>query len=553
MKVRGRVLPVWCLAGFAVVCMALAVTLVNNRAHAKAAVKPIEFSVFIGAPGQPPTPDNKIAKLIKDQLGVTIKYEFLVGDLDQKLGVMIAGGDYPDVVSGHTRFINAGALIPLENLIEKNTPNLYRHYKPYWNMVKEPKDGHFYIMPNYGRYYGEYKATTFWGPAFWIQKAVLKEFGYPKVKTLDQYFDLIKRYKEKHPQINGMPTIGFEILSSGWRNWGLKNPPQHLIGHPNDGNVVVDFKTHKAEIFADKDYAKRYYKKLNEMNALGLIDKESFVLTYDQYIAKLSSGRVLGMFDQLWNFNNANDSLIMQNMVERTYAPCPVTYDPGIKDYYMDRTVLNLNCGFGITVKCKEPVRFLKFLDTLLTEKWQKILGWGIPEEDYKIDSKGVFYRTPEQRIHGNDLTWRLSNTLMGGFWDYMPKMEGTFKDGNACTPGYQPGEFYDALRPFDKEFLAAYKYKTWADFYSAPPENPVYYPAWQINLIEGTPAKIADTKMNDISTKYLPMAIMADPKDFDKVWNEYVSELHKVDIKAYEDRINEQIQWRIKNWGNKK
>ena len=105
-----------------------------------------------------------------------------------------------------------------------------------------------------------------------------------------------------------MPTIGFEILSYGWRNFCLKNPPQHLIGHPNDGGVVVDQETFKAEVFADKEYAKRYYKKLNEMNALGLIDRETFTLNYDQYIAKLSSGRVLGMFDQKWNFNNANNS-----------------------------------------------------------------------------------------------------------------------------------------------------------------------------------------------------------------------------------------------------
>lgn len=52
---------------------------------------PVTFSVFMNGPAQQPTPDNKILKLIKDETGITFNQEFLVGDLQQKLGVMIAG------------------------------------------------------------------------------------------------------------------------------------------------------------------------------------------------------------------------------------------------------------------------------------------------------------------------------------------------------------------------------------------------------------------------------------------------------------------------------
>ncbi len=548
MKRKGSFLPVGHWLGI----VALVCVLIGSGLNIQAASpKPAEFRVFIADPGQPPTPDNKIYKLIRQRLGVSLRSEFLVGDRDQKLGIMIAGGDYPDIMTGHTRLVDAGAFIPLENLIRKYAPHLYAHYKPYWNMIKEPKDGHIYILPNYGRHYGKYKPTMSYGPAFWIQKTVLAEFGYPKVKTLDQYFDLIAKYKQKHSTIDDKPIIGFTILCDGWRDFCLKNPPQHLIGHPNDGGVVVNQKTFKAEIFADKDYAKRYYQKLCDMNELGIIDKESFVQTYDQYIAKLSSGRVLGMFDQRWDFGNADYSLRTRGLVERTYAPCPITYDSKIRDWYLDRSVLNLNNGFGITTKCKDPVRVIKFLDTLLAEDWQKILGWGIRGEDYEVDAKGIFYRTPEQRVHGDDPMWKLANKA-DALYNYAPKMEGTFKDGNTTGPGTQPGEFFATLKPYEQQFLTKYGYKTWADFFSPAPPNPVYYPAWQINLIEGSPAKLAETKLNELGSKYLPKAILAKPGDFDKVWTEYVRELHKVDIKAYEDRINEQIQWRIKNWGSK-
>ncbi len=513
---------------------------------------PIEISFFISDPGQAPTPDNKIYKKIKEELGVSINWEFLVGDKNQKVGVLIAGGEYPDVITMSSdivsKFVGAGALVPLEDIIAKDAPNLQKHYEPFKNKVKDVTDGHFYVMPDYGVFYNKFSVNVNEGPAFFMQKAVLKDAGYPKVKTLDQYFELIEKYKAKNPTIDGQPTIGFEVLSEGWRDFCLKNPPQHLIGHPNDGGVVVDDKTNTAEFFWDKDYAKRYYKKLNEINAKGLLDPESFTMNYDQYIAKLSSGRVLGMFDQHWNFSNAELTLKTQKKFERTYAPLPLVFDENTQDYYMDRPVLNVNTGYAITKSAKDPARIIKFFDALLTEKWQKILGWGIEGEDYMVDDKGMFYMTPEQRVNYNDQTWRLGNQAQT-LWYYGPKMEGTFNDGNATGPGGQPKEYYDALSDYDKEFLKAYGYDQQSDFFSPAPENRISYPAWQIDLVDGSPASMANTKIGDIGTKFLPKAILAKPDKFDSVWDDYVNQLHKEDIQAYLDRVNDQLKWRAENW----
>lgn len=527
-------------------------TAANTTESKDAALDPIEISFFISDPGQAPTADNKIYKLIQEKLGVTCKFEFLVGDKDQKIGVMVAGGDYPDVVFVDTftnpKFTGAGALLPLEDLIAKNAPNLQKHYEPYKNKVKDSSDGHFYVMPNYGVFYNEYKTNIWQGPAFWIQKAVLAEFGYPQVKTLDQYFDLIEKYQAKYPEIDGQKTIGFEVLSDGWRDFCLKNPPEHLIGHANDGQVVVDPETNVAEFFWDKDYSKTYYKKLNDMYNKGLVDPETFTMNYDQYMAKLSSGRVLGTFDQFWNFSNADLTLKQQNKIERTWAPCAITLDESIKPYYQDRSTLNVNTGFAITTSCKDPERVIKFFDTLLSEEWQTILGWGIEGEDYSVDANGEFVRTPEQRKNYDDQSWRLQN-MAYTLWYYAPKMEGSFSNKNACTPGFQAKEFYAALSDYDKEFLKKYGYETWTQFLNEAPENRLTYPAWGIDLVDGSPASMANTKIGEVGTKFLPKAILSKPGDFDKVWDEYVAELHKCDIQAYLDRINDQLKWRAENW----
>lgn len=511
-------------------------------------VEPFEISVFIGEAGQQPTPDNKIYKLIKEKTGASFKFEFLAGDIDQKLGVMIAGGDYPDMMTDNQKLKAAGAFIPLEDLIEEHAPNLKKHYEKYWNMMRDPNDNHIYTLPNYGVYNSDPDSTWYSGPAFWIQKDVLAEAGYPRVKTLDQYFDLIKEYKEKHPDIDGTPTIGFEILNYDWRNWGLFNAPQHLIGHPNDGGVVV--KDGVAEIFADKDYAKRYYQKLNEMNAAGVVDKETFTQNYDQYMAKISSGAVLGMFDQHWNFQSAEDALTTQKRFERQYVGLPLVYDESIRDHYKDRPALNLDNGFGITVNASEEqaIRILKLLDTLIQEDWQKIFTWGIEGEDYIVNEEGRFMKTQEQRDAFTDGTWKLANKA-DAFYGRAPKMQGKFSDGNSTDAAAQPEEYQAGLEEYDKNFLAQYGFNSYVDFFSEAPENEVAYPAWSVDLVDSSEAKIVNTKQNELSTKYLPKAILAKPDEFESVWNEYVSEIHKLNIKAYEDRINEVLQWRRDTW----
>ena len=147
-------------------------------------------------------------------------------------------------------------------------------------------------------------------------------------------------------------------------------------------------------------------------------------------------------------------------------------------------------------------------------------------------------------------MVWRASNQLEA-LRDLAPKHQGTYSDGNAFGPGDQPEEFFATLNKYDQDFLTAYNKKTWRDFLNMPPDNPVYYPCWNINLIDGSDAQMANQQLTDTSLQYLPKAIMADPSEFEAIWVEYIAAIGKIDVKALEDKINEGIQERIANWGN--
>mgnify|MGYP000513043041 CR=1 FL=1 len=515
-------------------------------------LEPLELTVFISDPGyQNPPADNPIYQMIADEFGITFKWDLLVGDKDQKIGVMIAGGDYPDITTVDTysnpKFMEAGALLPLDDLItQENAPNLYDHYKDVWNICKNPDDGKFYVMANYGITQGDYQTMTWEGVGFWIQKAVLEDAGYPPLPTtLDEYFGLIEAYMEKNPTIDGQPTIGFEILCEGWRDFCLKHPPEHLMGYPNDGDCIdVDG---VATMFSNSPDAKAYYQKLNEEMLKGVIDPEFFSLTYDDYMAKLSQGRVLGMFDQHWDFSNAELNLRNANQDERTWVPCELTL-PGYTPHYQDLPVVNVNTGFAITTSCQNPERVVQMFDGMMTEEWQKILGWGLEGKDYSVDSSGRFFLTQEQADQNNDTAYRLANRAYE-IWFYGPKIEGTYSDGNAGSPGFQPEVFYESLHQYDKDFLAKYDNMCWSDFLTPAPPNKVTYPLWQIAIPDASDASMAKAKWEETGTKYLPRAILADAGQFDGIWDEYMSELNAIDIQAYTDVVTEQLAWREANW----
>lgn len=515
---------------------------------------PTTLSVWITTANQAPAADNKITALLEEQLGVTLNYEIVTPDnVDQKIGVMLAGGQFPDLVGTtdlQMRLLEGGALLRLDDMLATGDyPNLATHVEDDIKKMSytggEVEDG-LYIFPNYNRFYGEPTGGTYFGPAFWIQKRVLEDAGWPDIEnmTLERYFELIEDFVAENPETDGLPTVGFEVLASTGREWGMTNPPALLAGSPNNGGVIVD-ENGNAEIYANKDIARDFYEVLNENYAKGLVDPESFTLTYDQYVAKLANGNVLGMHDQGWNFQTATQSLQSAGKDEYTYVPLMPVYD-GVEPWYADRPVMNTNQGFGVSVSSDQPEKALKFLDLMLSEPWQKVLSWGVEGEDYLVDDDGMFYRTEEQRANARDLTWRASNRLEA-LLDVLPKHNGQFSDGNAYSPDDQPTEFFATLSEYDRGVMEAYGKQTWLEFMNPQPENPKYYPAWNITLSDE--ANQVNQQLTDANVQNLPRIIAGDPDDFDANWQAYVDTISRIDVQVYEDAINAGIQDRLANW----
>ena len=502
----------------------------TSGASANGEVK--NFTAFFATPGTEINDDNEIQNLIAQKTGVKVKETWLTGQTAQEaVGTLIAGGEYPDFIDGGDgtqQLYQAGALVALDDYIDKY-PNIKNYFTAEeWDKLRQD-DGHIYWIPEFSNINGEEKTCTHNDEAFWIQTRVLKWANYPKIKTMDQYFDLLEKYNAANPAMeDGTKNIPYTILCDDWRYFCLENAPQFLDGYPNDGSVIVnadDPKNPKIVDYNTTATAKKYFQKLNEEYKKGIVDSESFTQTYDEYIAKLSTGRVLGMIDQWWDFAyNVNDALKQAGLDKQgcDYVPLPITIDESVQNrWHCSGGAFNNGAGLSITTSCKDVDGALQFINDLLDQDNHNLRFWGVEGKDYEVDKDGMFYRTPEERTNCSDTAYKASHICT---YSYFPQYNGTSKDGkNAMKPDGQASEFYDGLQQDVKDTFDAYGVKTYVEMIGTCEAPGPWYPMWSFSgsLTTATPGGTAWTKMGECKHQYLPKVVMSD--NFEDGWNEYM------------------------------
>ena len=503
-----------------------------------------EFTAFFAVPGSEINDDNEIQQIIADKTGVKVKETWLTGQTaEEAVGMMITGGELPDFIcggSGQSQLYDADVLVALDDYLD-DYPNIKNFFtQQQWDQLRQD-DGHIYWIPQFSNIKGEEKVCTHNDEAFWIQARVLKWADYPEIRTMDQYFDLIERYNEANPTMeDGTENIPYTILCDDWRYFCLENAPQFLDGYPNDGSCIVDPETLTVIDYNTTDTAVKYFQKLNEEYQKGIVDPESFTQTYDEYIAKLSTGRVLGMIDQWWDFAYTAGDAIKQAGLDAhgcDYIPLPITIDESVKNqWHCSGGVLNVSDGLAITTSCEDVEAALQFVDDLLSQDIHNLRFWGVEGVDYNVDDNGEFYRTEEQRTRAVDTAYKASHTCT---YSYFPQYSGTSDDGiNANKPDGQANEFFDGLNDDVKEAFSAYGAETYVDMIGTNEAPGAWYPMWSYSN------SFTTDKIGEIKHEYLPQVVMA--KDFDAAWAEYMDAYNSCDPGAFIGELQTELDKRM-------
>lgn len=497
---------------------------------------------------------NPVAEKITEETGIKLEISHPVGGDEQAVPLMIASGDYPDMIFAKgdiNKMIDAGALIPLDDMIEERGDNLKELYSDQMDRLRNSlEDPQIYHLGT-GGVTNTYNVT---GGTNQIALKVLKQQGYPEIKTLEDYEKALTNYIAENPTTeDGQEHIGLSLLGSDWR-WLITvgNPSGFAGGMQDDGQWHVDEATGDTVYKFQLPEVKEYFKWLNHMNDVGLLDPESFTQTYDTYIAKLSSGRVLGLADQDWNYMSAVAALKQEGKDESLWAPLPTTLgeeyvSQSTKDYGFTGTT-----GISITSTSEHQEEAFDFLDWMASEEAQILVNWGVEGINYEmVDGKRV--QTEEDRENSNtNANYNVESGIGAYIWPFPAWGTGAVdSNGQSITRSTREdvaANYTDA----DKEALEAYGVDLWVDTFPSPEElgSPKHGKAYEYVLPSSSDVAIIQTEADDYTTQKVTEAILANPEDFDAIWEEMQQGLLDMGIEKANAEMTDLTHQRLELWG---
>lgn len=246
---------------------------------------------------------NEFTKWYEELTGVHIEWEVVpFKSIPEKLNLMLASGDYPDVllnmaVSNEQQMVygNEGVFIPLNDLIEKHAPNVQKRIEEIEGMkeVLAAPDGNIYALPQIEQCY---HCTM--SQKLWIYKPWLDHLNLNVPTTTEEYYQVLKAFKERDPNGNGLQD---EIpLAGSPKGWNTRVHDMLMNAFiPNNtltSTKHMYLKDGKVEVAFDKPEWKQGLEYLNKLYREGLLAAESFTQdgTQLQQMGEMAGTHILG-------------------------------------------------------------------------------------------------------------------------------------------------------------------------------------------------------------------------------------------------------------------
>ncbi|MFE0555120.1 sugar ABC transporter substrate-binding protein [Paenibacillus sp. NPDC058910] len=367
----------------------------------------IEINFYAGQenPDDVKTDQQLLQSWILDNFNV--KFNKIVYDVDQKekLNLMLASRDYPEVITNMSaedvaKWAAQGKAIELSEYIEKNAPNIKEALGDWYTSYKD-KNGKLYGLP---RYWGILPIPDY---SAHIRNDWWTEMGSPAFKTPNDYFELLKKMQQEHPKnANGEVTYALSSYAPVTKNmvptlagmYGLKDG----FKVSNEG----DFKH-----WVNTDEGLEMTKYINLYYREGLLDPDMFVNKFENWKAKFSSERVMGYIGAWWHSWHAGHEVWQKTnpdwREEQRYVQVPLKADSAEQAYLSPKNGRSGNYTI-ITDKAKNPEDIIKWFNFSITDMGTRIIGWGAPNQEESVwtykDGKFEWVDSAKQQVI--DATW---------------------------------------------------------------------------------------------------------------------------------------------------
>ncbi len=382
------------------VCLVLVILAISGLTMAAAPLSKEKLVLTAFAPFNPSKTGGAISnygelpiyKILAEKTNITMKFIHPpVGQEKEQLNLMVAAGDFPDVIEwewmnymgGAEKAIRDGAATPLNKMLPKYAPNLSRLLKQNPQIRKEmlTDKGTIYCFPFLRK--DPFLRST-WG--FQLRKDWLDKLGLKVPTTVNEWYTVLKAFKERDPNGNGkadeIPLIATGLHGNPYGNnalrywtfpWGIEYGFYHVKGVVKYGPAEPEFKD--------------WLKTMNQWYREGLIDPDFISNDDKSFDAKVlndiagswhgtSSGN-FGRFTALAQKKNPDFHLVG--------APYPLGAAGKPYNLYSSAAKQFPGSGAAITKSNKHVIETVKFLDYAFSPEGHMLFNFGVEGLTYKM------------------------------------------------------------------------------------------------------------------------------------------------------------------------
>ncbi|MDD4367650.1 MAG: hypothetical protein PHP39_01690 [Oscillospiraceae bacterium] len=350
--------------------------------------------------------NNEVAAAIREKTGVTIEFEGIMMSETEKLNLVFASGDMPDIINapywggdgGETAVIKKaareGQLLDIKDELPKyeNLANAYDvgivSQAFLENDLDDPTfNGARYILPQETP--GDVADISNWAYGVFVRGDVAETLGVDPttIKTSEQLLDFMTKARDYgFTDVNGNDIITATTFHEGW----------------DYGQYAMNFNSKQATSFVMQDDGTYTYSTLTDnwidsnlfiwkLVNEGILDKECFKQTDDLANQKVGNGTALFAAAQYSTVINATKLTGLYNSnPEMRYVPVgPLSYADGESAVQVELKGRNGSPAIIFPTSCSNLDASLTYINYVNSEEGARLCQYGIEGETYELNEDG--------------------------------------------------------------------------------------------------------------------------------------------------------------------
>lgn len=331
----------------------------------------------------------KLIDYILEEFNVKIQPQYWDTDYGERQGLLMASGDYPDVMARLTvpqakNWEDSGKAMDMLPLIDKYAPSIRDTMGKYFVRYTND-DGKMYAMPCE---WGEFPITL---SAPSVRYDWWEEIGKPDMSTPDKFYDALKKMIAAHPTgTDGQKTYAL----------GMYNAESFLRCYQAMWGLKKDWKIdsqNNLTYWSNTDEALEMVKWLNGIYRDGNLDPDSFSQSDTDIEAKFINERYAGHVGSwwmvgAWGFEQWRERDPNWKDTKR-FAHFDVVAEGAEHSAYTPLATLGYTRTI-ITDKARNPEGIIRWFAFEQTDLGMHLLGLGVPNTDisaWNIDEEGNY------------------------------------------------------------------------------------------------------------------------------------------------------------------